>query len=127
MGKYGDVARRAATLIESRPSLTPRDAWNEAAAEVFPESRSARLKACPRDAFLGLCEMGAVGGIPAGSYTRSVKNKAYVSRALETVRRNPGILDDQRRLWITATQGLDKKQNGQLDVLDALWRSGWLT
>ena len=37
--KYGDVAIKAVVLV-NKEGLTPREAWNEAAKEVFINSRS---------------------------------------------------------------------------------------
>lgn len=122
MGKYGRAAESAAELL-SRKAVQPRDAWNTAVARIFPDSPSSRAKGCPRDSFLGLCSIGAIAGVQAGNYTRSVKNMSYVSRALRALRSNPALIENEDRLWEIATNGVKKVPNHQIEVLTALWRT----
>ncbi len=125
MGKYGEAARLAAGLLRrGEQQLTPEEAWSRAVALVFPNSPSAQAKNCPRAAFLTLCELGAVNGVARGAYTRSERNKAYVTRALVAVREDPTLVGQQARLWHTATDGVAVKPNSQIDVLAALWVEG---
>lgn len=124
MGKYGEVAELAVSLMGQDGSLTPREAWMEAAARVFPNSRSARAKGCPKDSFLALCETGSIEHVQSGAYTRSIKNKGYITRALAALRSEPRLSNDPRRLWSIATDGGDVTPNHQIDVLTALWRRG---
>ncbi len=123
MGKYGRAATMAATSLAGSKSADPRAAWTSAVTGIFPDSPSSQTKGCPRDSFLGLCSMGAVVGVPPGNYTRSVKNKGYVSRALMELRSNPHLADDEDRLWEIATNGAGKAPNHQIEVLVALWRN----
>jgi hypothetical protein len=124
MGKYGRTAVMAAELVERDPRVAPREAWQRAVDEVFATSESGRKKACPRDAFLGLCEAGVVRGVRAGPYTGSEKNKGYVLRALEVVRKDSRLLANQAAPWRRAVGHGDKAHNQQLDVLRGLWESG---
>jgi hypothetical protein len=126
MGKYGDAAEIAAALLAQQKTLEPRAAWTQAVEQVFPASASSRAKGCPRDSFLGLCELGAVKGVAPGPYTRSVKNKTYVTRALGALRRDPGLAEDLNHLWRVATAGADTRANRQMDVVATLWRKGLL-
>lgn len=121
--KFGDVAVRAARLLRERARIAPREAWEQAARRVYLDCETSPAKGCPRDAFLSLCELGAVRGVPAGSYTRSVKNKEYIANALEAVREKESLLHNKERLWRTATRNAEVRHNAQLDVLDALWRT----
>lgn len=127
MGKYGNVAEIAVRLAVGQNEIAPRTAWHRAARKIFPESVASQEKACPRDAFLGLCSAGAVEGVPAGFYTRSIKNKQYVLRALHALRTEPELLSDRQRLWSIATGGQKKRHNGQMDVLRALWAAGHIS
>ncbi len=124
MGKYGQVANIAADFLIKSDYADPRKAWSVAVMRVFPGKLSSQAKSCPRDSFLGLCDMGEIENIPAGNYTRSVKNKDYISRALMAIRSNPELVDDENRLWIIATDGVKKAPNQQMDVLISLWRNG---
>jgi hypothetical protein len=124
MGKYGEVAELAVSLMGQDNSLTPREAWREAAARVFPDSRTARAKGCPKDSFLTLCETGSMEHVEAGAYTRSIRNKRYITRALAALRTEPRLADDPKRLWLIATDGAAVTPNHQIDVLTALWRRG---
>jgi hypothetical protein len=127
MGKYGDAAVLAAGMLAHDEHLSPREAWMRAVAQLFPHSPSSQRKGCPRDAFLGLCEMGAIVGVKPGAYTQSVKNKGYVARALPALRADPALASDEKRLWTLATSGADTRPNGQMDVLVTLWRRQMIT
>jgi hypothetical protein len=70
MQEYGKVAIQA-TELSRLGGFQPRAAWDRAIQTVFPDSTSLQDKACPRDAYLGLCENGLVVGVPPGMYTRS--------------------------------------------------------
>ena len=122
MGKYGKAAEIAVDLVAKGNSLAPRDAWKKAVARVFPQSPSSQAKGCPRDSFLALCELGIVKNVAPGTYTRSVKNKTYIARALAALRSTPALLDDEKRLWHIATDGANTVANCQMEVLTALWR-----
>lgn len=122
MAKYGEAAELASRFLAGARAITPRDAWNEAVAHVFPNSPSSQVKGCPRDTFLALCEIGVINNVPAGTYTRSIKNKGYAIRAIALLRKNPNMHDDQKRLWHSVTDGADKIHNMQMDVVTTLWR-----
>ena len=124
MGKYGQVAIAATQLCRDGKATNPRDAWTVAAQNVFSSSQSSREKGCPRGAFLGLCEIGAVSGVPAGKYCQSKKNKDYAIKALSLLNldRNREYTEDS--LWAAVMQGVDKVPNHQMDVVLALWKHG---
>ena len=124
MGKYGYVATLAAGTVAKGAAIAPRDAWNAAAARVFPDSPSSQAKGCPRDTFLALCDLGAIHGVLPGQYTRSVKNRSYAVRALAALRANEALCDDPSRLWRMVTRGETKVANHQMDVVTTLWREG---
>lgn len=126
MNKYGAVAEIAVQLLAIGKYKSPREAWNAAGALVFEGSRSSREKSCPRDAFLSLCGVGAVEGVPAREYTRSKKNRTYVLRALAAPRDDPALIYDEKEFWQLATNGANTRHNSQLDVLAELWRRRWL-
>lgn len=126
MGKYGEVAAIAVSLMAKDGSVSPRDAWSEGATRVFPDKPAARAKGCPKDSFLALCGMGVLEHVEPGTYTRSVKNKRYITRTLAALRSDPRLADDPRRLWAIATDGADIRPNEQIDVLIALWRRGFI-
>jgi hypothetical protein len=93
-----------------------------AVAVAFPESASLQEKGCPLDAFLGLCEEGLVSGVPAGTYTRSVKNKQHAVEAVGLLRFDPSLAANTSALWRRVAG--DKKHNAQMDVVIGLWRAG---
>lgn len=86
MGEYGQAALAAVDMIVQGVEPQPREAWGKAVVAVLRDSPSSQKKSCPRDAFLGLCELGVVAGVPAGFYTSSEKNKLYVERGLRALR-----------------------------------------
>ncbi len=126
MGKYGQAAEIAAQLLAKQTTVSPRTAWDSAVARVFPENRSLRTKGCPRNSFLGLCEMGVVKNVVPGIYTRSIKNKGYAVRALAALRDNPALSEDERGLWRIVTDGAEKAPNHQMDVVTTLFRKGFI-
>lgn len=121
MGRYGETALRAIRLLLDNGVATPEEAWEKAAAEVFPQSPSSQEKACPKGAFLGLCEEGLVRGVKAGDYTHSVENKKYAVRALELLARDPSLANDDQLLWARVLNGERKAPNSQMDVVLSLW------
>jgi hypothetical protein len=57
MGNFGEVAVRATRLLISVEVSEPRQAWLPAAKAVFSKP-SMIAKACPRNAYLRLCQDG---------------------------------------------------------------------
>jgi hypothetical protein len=68
--------------------------------------------------------MGVIKNVVPGAYTRSVKNKSYVVRALDILRSNPLLASDEMGLWQIVTQGTAISPNSQMDVVTTLWREG---
>jgi len=120
--RYGEAAIMAARQGPSA-NINPIARWENAMEKLYPTSLAARKKGCPRAAFLGLCEEGLVKGIPAGKYTKSKDNKAYAVLAA-------GLLMDATQrwsrstLWKAVTKDAVEQENGQMDVVLALWNNG---
>lgn len=126
MAKYGDVALQAVRLAGT--GISPGEAWNLATAAMFPDQHAARVKGCPRSAFLGLCEEGYVEGIEAGKYTTSVSNKKYAIDLLKLLYEKPQLADlSSKQLWEIVVQGVPKRHNQQVDVVFTLWFAGLLS
>jgi hypothetical protein len=123
MGKYGEAAIHAASLVAKGKAASPIDAWKQAMAQIFRDSESSQNKGCPRATFLGLCENGLVVAVPAGKYTRSADNKRYAVEAVRQLTVNPDLVQDHKKLWYLVAGGT-KKENSQMDVVTALWREG---
>lgn len=121
--KYAATALRGISLFMQGGPLSPREAWDEAAREIFPGKLPSQCKGCPRDAFLGLCEEGLVKGIPKGCYCKSVKNKGYALDAVALLRHDPRAANDPERLWTLVVRGERKAHNNQMDVVTALWNA----
>jgi hypothetical protein len=126
MGKYGESAILATHSILSGRTSSPVEGWEIAVAEMYPDSPSSRVKCCPKNAYLGLCEAGEVRGIPAGSYTTSLCNKEYALRALSLLRSDPLFSGDSRTLWRMVMKAKVIRHNGQMDVVLALWHKDLL-
>jgi hypothetical protein len=122
-GKYGNAAVLAVEFFSIGMAKTPMDAWDQAVAAYFPHSKSAREKSCPRAAFLGLCETGAVKHIPAGTYTTSQKNKQYALNALSLLENDESLRDDKNMLWSKVLNGKPRQPNEQMDVVVSLWNA----
>jgi hypothetical protein len=123
MGKYGAAAVMAANLYTKGSASSPKDAWNSAVTKTFPNSKSSQTKGCPRNSFLGLCESGAVSGIPAGEYCLSEKNKRYALKALRLLKQSPNLSNNEKVLWQLVMEGEQKVQNHQMDVVVSLWNA----
>lgn len=126
INEYGEVAIRAVEKIRDGSATSPRAAWNEAAREIFPGRIHRQQKGCPRGAFLGLCDEGVVLGIPAGTYTRSIDNKAYALRAVEVLRSVPELAAQGRRALWNRVEAKAGSHNSQMDVVLALHQNGLL-
>jgi hypothetical protein len=119
--RYGQAAILAA---QQGPSgLSPVARWESALEKLYPTSPVARMKGGPRGAFLGLCEEGLVKDIPPGDYTRSKDNKTYAIRAVALLKEASRHWS-RSALWQAVTDGVEKKENGQIDVVLALWNNG---
>jgi hypothetical protein len=103
----------------------PKERWESAAATFFPNSPTSQRKACPKGAFLGLCEEGLVRGIPSGHYTTSKDNKGYAIRAVKLLREGHASTKPQK-LWAAVVYGAQKAHNSQMDVVIALWEQGFI-
>jgi len=124
MGKYGNAAVMATKLYHEGLAPSPNNAWEMAVAKIFLASKSSQEKGCPRGAYLGLCESGAVSGIPAGSYCRSEKNKGYALKALSLLKQDPTLSHNEKTLWHLVMEREDKTPNHQMDVVNSLWNAG---
>jgi hypothetical protein len=129
MGKYGQAAVDAVTLLTKGKAVDPEDAWGKATSAIFRTSKSSRIKSCPRDAFLGVSEAGLVVGVPPGSYTTSVDNKAYAVTAARLLRANPalsqlGAAGLWRRVMNRLKKSITKTHNQQMDVVKTLFDHG---
>lgn len=126
MNAYGNVAVRAVELLRGGGFGSPARAWEAAARAAFPHSQSLQDKSCPRLAFLGLCEDGRVAGVPAGTYTESVANKAYAVRAAGLLAANPDLAARGARVLWDRVIGASKAHNSQMDVVLGLHANGLL-
>jgi hypothetical protein len=96
--------------------------WELALEKLYPTSPVARKKGAPRGAFLGLCEDGLVQGIPAGDYSASKLNKGYAVRAIALLLEGAQHWS-KSALWQSVTDGSGKEENGQIDIVLALWNN----
>jgi len=118
--KYAKVALK--TVENYAKTKNPKLAWEQAARDLI-DSKTAQVKGCPKSAFLGLCEMGWVKGIPKGNYTRSKMNKDYAVTAVKILQNNKEHVFDAIELWdLSLTE--PKSHNSQMDVVLALWDGG---
>lgn len=121
---YGKVAVLAAAKAASS-KITPSEAWESVAQEIFSGKKASIQKGCPKAAFLGLCNEGYVKGIKKHNYIRSGKNKDYAIAAIELLRKGKGSLEPYA-LWKEVLSKVcpsetDKAYNSQMDVVLALW------
>jgi hypothetical protein len=119
MNKYAQVALKAIEIVKIK-NISPEDAWTEASRQIFPESESSRKKACPKNAFLGLCEEGIIIGVKQGNYTKSKDNKRYAIEAVDILRREGDL--SEKHLWERIEKAdKNKRHNQQMHVVRALF------
>ena len=127
MGKFGEVAVEATRRLNSAEVSDPREAWHSAAQSLLSYSTSMMRKHCPRNAYLGLCEVGLVKGAPRGPWITSEDNKLYAVRAVQALRTDPTWLNRPMHLWRVVSRSQTKAPNNQIDVVFELWRNGLIT
>jgi hypothetical protein len=80
-----------------------------------------------RTANLRLCEAGLVRGIPSGKYLHGPSlNAEYAVRAVSVLRLRPILATSETKLWQLSCGSIDKKHNGQMDVVLNLWNKALL-
>ena len=124
MNKYALIAIGAVVLAREE-DIDPTNAWKKVADEIFKDSKSSRDKGCPRGAFLGLCEEGAVKGIKPGNYTKSLKNKSYALKGLELILKNNKLSENPKLLWDLVVNE-DKRSNSQMEIVCELYKHNLL-
>ncbi|RZM21458.1 MAG: hypothetical protein EOO88_33205 [Pedobacter sp.] len=125
---YQDIARKAA--IESGKTHDPESAWRHFAKLEYPNSVEGEKKACPRNAFLGLCQQGFIKGVRKKIYTTSYLNAGYAVKAVEILMASGGEEFTPASLWkevLAATNAGPKQHNSQMDVVLELWKAGMIT
>jgi hypothetical protein len=119
--RYGEAAILAAQ--QGASGSNPMARWESALEKLYPTSPVARKKNGPRGAFLGLCEEGLVKDIPPGDYSSSKTDKAYAVRAAALLKEAAQHWS-KSALWHEVTGHAPKQENGQIDVVLALWNNG---
>lgn len=123
MGQYGETAVRAVSLYTRGKASSIVDAWEITGREIL-HTESTQTKNCPRTTFLGICESGIVTGVPAGEYNKRLsENKQYGLKAIALLRYHPELATDEALLWKKIGNAAIK-QNGQMEVVIALWQNG---
>lgn len=125
MPDYADVAVRAALKLQGGRLISAREAWDDAAVEVFPKSPSMQSKVCPRTTFLTLCASGAVKDFPAAGEVGDSKNASHARDCLALLARHPGYVTmPPRQLWSLVTHASGKAYNQQMHVILGLAKAG---
>lgn len=119
MSRHGEAAIAATKLAVGR-GLSPRAAWNQAIAD----QPGGYDKNCPRTTYLTLCGKGFVRGVPPGRYAAGRENAAHAIALVRLlVKDGSRAKETDALLWKLAGGG-SKHQNGQVEVVKALWRAG---
>ncbi|KWX72142.1 hypothetical protein AMQ84_26005 [Paenibacillus riograndensis] len=126
MNKYGKAAIRATQLILSGEVSFVDEAWNIA----ITENSTTKPKACPRSAFLGLCEAGLIKGVQQTHVNKPLRDDTNKNHAIEAV----VLLSENDvfssytslQLWRAIMKGNSKSHNFQMDVVLALWNNSMI-
>lgn len=126
MGQFGDAASTAAEMLGAGSVSDPAKAWDRAISEVT-ESDSCRTKRCPRTAFLVLCSEGKVSGVPGGNYVPRTAPRYALSGASALAADASLEKLSPSALWevVRPPRG-PREENGRMDVVLGLYRSGSL-
>jgi hypothetical protein len=116
--QYARVAKLAYQLIVKN-KLTAKEAWNKAAEEEI-DNLSSRVKNCPRETFIGLCDSGKLKNISKKKISES-RNYDYAVFAISEWKKDEFILKNDLWKKIYSHFGFAKNHQGQLDVLEGLW------
>jgi hypothetical protein len=122
MTVYGKTAVLAVRSYQKDGEIALISAWNQAIA-IYTTSPSSRTKACPREAFMGLCHAGLVAGIPPTHRAAITKNGRYAIEAVKLLQKLPQVAMGPTELWRRVV-GEGKQPNGQMGVVLALRRAG---
>lgn len=127
MGQYGRAAVYATKCFLKGKASTLRDAWDFAVAQ-HSDRISSQIKACPREAYFGLCEAGLVKGVqaPNNGVPTTTLNGRYAVRAYQLLKTNPNLASDKQALWNAIPDRTATRENGQLDVVLMMYAAGQL-
>jgi hypothetical protein len=127
MGQYGRAAVYATKCFLQGKFSTLRDAWDFAVAQ-HSDKISSQVKACPREAYLALCDAGLVKGVVArnGGIPTNTVNGQYAVEAYRLLKENPNLASDKEALWDAIPDRTATYENGQLDVLLMMYAAGQL-
>ena len=120
---YGQIAIDTIRIIRQSPYLEVRQAWSNSLS-----ANNKNDKACPKVAFLGLCEDGFINGIPAGNYIQKtgisvIKQKAVAIRGIIMNRTPPKIpVQSNASIW-RQVSGSGRDQ-GVIEGIYTLFRNG---
>ncbi|KQL43898.1 hypothetical protein AN963_20775 [Brevibacillus choshinensis] len=126
MGRYGEAATNAVNFLHDNIASTPLKAWEMATIKIFGEGTWGQVKGCPRSSFLGLSEEGLIKGVPKGHYTKSQKIKKCVIKAVELIKNNSELADNQSNLWKQVVEGRNISHNFQMDKVISLLKSKFI-
>jgi len=109
MNLYGTAALMVAQSF--RQGQNPEAEWEKAIKQLTSKT-SVQEKACPKDAFLGLCTAGLVKNMPAGQYSSSVDNRAYAEEGVRLLKSNRKYWSFSKiQLWKEVLKTLKCNQN----------------
>lgn len=123
---YLEITVLAAQNLNSSSS-SPLEAWESAANYYYPnsEKKSARVKVCPRVAFLSLCKEGCVKAVSPENYTSSVEIREKAIEGLKTLIRNPNFtLEELKKLFREKNERKDDQ--GIMNVVFGLFKGGFI-
>lgn len=124
MGQYGQAAVSAYRKI-IKDGTRRESAWRQSIKAVT-SSNTSQTKGCPKNTFLGLCNLGLLVGVAKDTYAPPDENAKYAATAVNELRANPELAEDKNLLWEHVMVHFEpgKKHNGQMDVVTALWEIG---
>ena len=109
---FAKTALKAFEYVEK--GYLEENAWDKAICD-FTDSTSTRSKGCPKVAFCGL--------VSSKNKWAKMDNAIYARKALDILRSNDKRRFSKDELWsLIGNDG--KSQNGQMDVVLALWYNG---
>lgn len=128
MNKYAKIAIEVAIELqnmkkEEQKKIDLGDLWKEKCKENEFKEASIK-KGCPRLAFIGLCENNLIKDIEVKNSNKDSLNKNYAVEAVKVLK-NDKRNYTSKELW-EEIGNKDKKHNGQMSIVLALWEKGMI-
>jgi len=128
MTNYEAITLKAVKILSEKQTSSFEEVWKKSGKELDLEE-SIWKKGCPKNAFIGVCEMGLIKGIQGIPNVELSKNGKYAVTALRLIIKNPQLYTNMSGpdLWREVLKEChletSKNYNQQMAVVLTLWNN----